>query len=64
MIKPGVEEYDASAFDDSIRFGIAAKEAGLEVTLGFINLAGIQEEDVRTFAKKLGVNYKLREFET
>ncbi len=63
LVRPGVNEYDVNAFDDSLRFGIAARDAGLEVTLGFINLAGIREEEVRAFAERLGVNYKLREFE-
>ena len=63
LIRPGNKEYDSSAFEDSIRFGIAARDAGLTVTLGFINLAGINEEDVKRFAENLGVNYKLREFE-
>ena len=63
LVRPGINEYDPLAFDDSLRFGIAARDAGLAVTLGFINLAGIKEEDVKKFAEELGFGYKLREFE-
>jgi len=64
LVRPGINNYDSEAFDDSLRFGVAARNAGLEVILGFINLAGIKEEDVRAFAEQLGVNYKLRGFES
>jgi len=64
LVRPGINEYDVRAFDDSLRFAIGARDAGLEVILGFINLAGIKEEDVKSFANRLQVNYKLREFES
>lgn len=64
LVRPGVNEYDARAFDDSLRFAMGARDAGLEVILGFINLAGIKEEEVKSFANRLQVNYKLREFES
>ncbi len=63
LVRPGFKEYDPRAFDDSIRFGVAARDAGLAVTLGFINLPGVEEEDVQRFAGELGMPYKLREFE-
>lgn len=64
LVRPGIDEHISTAFDDSVRFGVAARDAGLIVTLGFINLAEIKEEDVVNFARKLGLNYKLREFES
>jgi len=63
LVRPGINKYDTLAFKDSLRFCIAAKDAGLRVTLGFIDLAGLKEEDAKKLAKKLGVSYKLREVE-
>ncbi len=63
LVKPGVDKYDSSAFEDAINFTIAARDAGFKVILGFINLNGLKENNVKKLAKKLKVDYKLREFE-
>jgi len=63
LVRPGVDDYDPLAFEDTIRFGIAARDAGLNVTLGFIRIAGLKDEDARKFAEQLKINYKIRELE-
>jgi TatD family-associated radical SAM protein len=63
LIRPGVGKMDPLAFEDGIRFCIAAKDIGLTVTLGFINLAGLKENDVKKLAGKLEVAYIIRGLE-
>ena len=63
LVRPGINEIDNDAFGDALRFGEGAKEAGLDVTLGFIRLGRITEEEVMVFAEKYGMKYRLREFE-
>lgn len=63
LVKPGVDVYDKNAFDDAVRFGEASRDAGLEVTLGFINLAHLDISAARAMAERMGVKYKIREFE-
>jgi molybdenum cofactor biosynthesis enzyme MoaA len=63
LVKPGVNEIDNGAFSDALRFGEGAKEADLDVTLGFIRLGKITDEEVKSFAERYGMKYKLRDFE-
>ena len=63
LVKPGIKNHDSSAFRDAIRFGISAKSMGLDVTLGFIKLPGVQLLEVQDFANRLGLKYKIRKME-
>ncbi|MCX6742193.1 MAG: radical SAM protein [Candidatus Pacearchaeota archaeon] len=63
IVRPGIDNYDPLAFDDTIRFCIAARDVGLKVTLGFIDIAGLKEKDAKEFAEKLNVSYKIRKLE-
>jgi GTP 3',8-cyclase len=63
LVKPGIEEIDHEAFQNAIRFGLAAQNAGLDVTMGFIRLKGLTDESVQKFSERIGLKFKLREFE-
>lgn len=63
LVRPGVTACDENAFDDAIRFGEASRDAGLEVTLGFINLAHLDKNAAKAMAERMRVRYKIREFE-
>lgn len=63
LVKPGINEINNDAFNDTLRFGEEAKEAGLDVTLGFIRLGKITDEEVKSFAERYGMKYRLRDFE-
>ena len=63
LVRPGINEIDNDAFSDTLRFGEGAKEAGLDVTLGFIRLGKITDEEVKSFAERYGMKYRLRDFE-
>jgi TatD family-associated radical SAM protein len=62
LVRP-MQDYEGQAFDDSLRFGLMAKILGLDVTLGFINLAGVDKKEVMELAKRMGMNYRIREME-
>lgn len=63
LVKPGMSTPDVRAFDDAVRFGVGARQLGLNVTLGFINLPNTDASEIREFAKRLGLKYKIREME-
>lgn len=63
LVRPGINEIDSDAFSDTLKFGEGAKEAGLDVTLGFIRLGKITDEEVKSFAERYGMKYRLRDFE-
>ncbi len=63
IVRPGIEEPDSRAHSDAIRFAEATRDYGYDVTLGFVNLPGTNENEVKSLANKLGLKYRLREFE-
>lgn len=63
LVRPGINNVNHDAFDDSIRFGKLSKSVGLDVTLGFIKLGDITNAGARTFANSHDMKFKLREFE-
>ncbi len=63
IVRPGIDNLEKYAFADAMRFGIAARDLGLEVTLGFINLPETKKEELRGFAEKMRFRYALRELE-
>jgi len=63
VVRPGIPNYNSRAFEESIQFATSARDLGIRVTLGFINLPGTKEADVKKFAETMKINYKIRELE-
>jgi len=63
LVRPGIDDLRVTAFDEAIKFGVLAKEAGLVVTVGFIGIAGLEEDKVERFASEFGFKYKIRRLE-
>jgi TatD family-associated radical SAM protein len=64
LVRPGIEEIDFEAFEDSLRFGKFAKKEGLDVTLGFIRIGETTDERVKEFAEEHGFKFKVRDYES
>lgn len=63
IVRPGISEYDENAFDDSLKFGVMAKNLNIDVILGFVDLPGLDKAQVKRLAETLGIPFKIREFE-
>jgi TatD family-associated radical SAM protein len=63
LVRPGIDNPVMYAFDDSIDFARASRDAGLDVTLGFMKILGSDEQTIASFAKNLGMSYRLRAYE-
>lgn len=63
LVRPGIDKIDQNAFQDALRFGTEARGLGLDVTLGFINLNGVNHQQAIDLATRLGLKYKIREME-
>ena len=63
IIRPGIENIDEDAFSDAIRFAEIVRDADYDVTLGFVKLNGIDEEEIKKLSNQLGIKYRMRDFE-
>ncbi|MDP2926059.1 MAG: radical SAM protein [Nanoarchaeota archaeon] len=63
VIKPGIDDIDEDAFSDALKFAEAVRDADYDVTLGFVRLNGIDENDIRRLSNRLGIKYRMRDFE-
>ncbi|MFH1971432.1 MAG: radical SAM protein [Patescibacteria group bacterium] len=63
IVRPGIDNYDESAFEDTLKFGVMAKELGLDVVLGFVDLKSLDKKKAKKLAESKGLRYRIREFE-